>query len=286
MIKVCGVKFKNTGKVYYFDPIHGTFNRGDEVVVETSRGRELGIVAFPPFEIKEEDLTAPLKPIIALATEEEKNQYLKYKLMAEEAFITAKEKIRERNLDMKLIEVEYTLDGTKIIFYFSSKERIDFRELVKDLAAIFKRRIEMHQIGVRDEAKSCGGLGPCGRQACCCSFLSEFSPVSITMAKDQNLSLNPTKISGACGRLMCCLAYEENVYKENLKKMPHLDTEVIYQDKIARVIGLNVLKGSVRIEIFENREKLEVTLEEIRKATQEDRKNFAEVIKQYESNGD
>lgn len=286
MVKVCGVKFKKNGKVYYFDPIHGSYKRGDEVVVETTRGQELGIVALAPFEIKEEDLTAPLKPIISIAAEEQKKQYLKYKIMAEEAFITAKEKIRERNLDMKLIEVEYTLDGSKIIFYFSSKGRVDFRELVKDLAAIFKRRIEMHQIGVRDEAKACGGLGPCGRTACCCSFLSEFTPVTITMAKDQNLSLNPTKISGACGRLMCCLVYEEDVYKEILNKMPELDGEVIYKDEIARVVELNVVKESVVVEFLESRTKVEVKLEEVKKATAEDRKKFAEILKQYENNGE
>lgn len=276
MIKVCGVKFKKIGKIYYFDPVNVAYKSGDEVVVETTRGRELGIVVFPNFEVKKENIVAPLKPIISLASPEEKTQHLKHKLMAKEAFIAAKEKIKERNLDMKLIDVEYTLDGSKIVFYFSSKTRVDFRELVKDLAAIFKKRIEMHQIGVRDEAKTCGAFGPCGLTTCCCTFLSEFAPVTINMAKDQNLSLNPVKISGACGRLMCCLTYEENVYREILNKMPLLDSQVIYQDKLAVVVSLNIVKETIVIEIAESGAQVEVKLDEIKMAAEEDIKKYQE----------
>lgn len=268
MIKVCGVKFKKAGKVYFFDPQDVIYKTGDEVVVETIRGKELGIVVKENFTIKKEDLNAPLKKIIAPATNEEKSQHIKYKLAAKDAFRQAEEKIKEHKLDMKLIDVEYTLDGSKIIFYFSAEGRIDFRDLVKDLAALFKKRIEMHQTGVRDEAKMCGALGPCGLPNCCGQFLTCFSPVSVTMAKDQNLSLNPTKISGACGRLMCCLVYEEEAYKEILKQMPFPDSEVIFEDKIARVLEVNAIKGTVKIEIMDTRAKMEVKPEELKKPTE------------------
>ncbi|MFH1453645.1 MAG: stage 0 sporulation family protein [Armatimonadota bacterium] len=279
MVKVCGIKFRRTGKIYYFDPQNVIYKEGDEVVVETVRGQELGQVIQTPFDIDKEKLKAPLKKVLSLATEEQKDQYSKYKLMAEGAFNTAHDKIREHKLDMKLVDVEYTLDGSKIIFYFSAKGRVDFRELVKDLAAIFKKRIEMHQIGVRDEAKICGALGPCGMQNCCTRFLSNFTPVAVNMAKDQNISLNPTKISGACGRLMCCLVFEDSVYRETLSKMPEIDSEVIHQDKIARVVELNAVKETILIEILDSGARLEVKLGDIRRATDNDRKKFASLLR-------
>ena len=205
MINIVGVRFKNAGKIYYFDPVDFEIEEDMDVVVETARGLEYGTIVVGKKEIDEESLVSPLKPIIRIATEEDTKIYKENKEKAKETFELCLEKIKEHNLTMYLIDCEYTFDRNKLIFYFTAEGRIDFRELVKDLAAIFKTRIELRQIGVRDEAKSIGGLGPCGRSLCCSSWLGDFQPVSIKMAKDQSLSLNPTKISGICGRLFCCL---------------------------------------------------------------------------------
>ena len=207
MIKVVGIRFKKAGKIYYFDPSDLNIKKGDYVVVETARGIEFGECVIYNKEISESEIISPLKKVIRVATEEDKDSHLVNKSKEKDAFSICEEKIQKHNLDMKLIDVEYTFDNNKVIFYFTADGRVDFRDLVKELATIFKTRIELRQIGVRDEAKVVGGLGPCGRPLCCSSFLGEFTSVSIKMAKEQNLSLNPTKISGVCGRLICCLNY-------------------------------------------------------------------------------
>lgn len=216
MQTVVGVRFKPAGKVYYFDPGELKLNTRDKVIVETVRGVEFGEVVVGPRPVPEETLVLPLKTVIRQGTPEDEQRVLDNQNKEKEAFKTCRDKIQEHNLPMKLIDVEYTFDNSKIIFYFTAEGRVDFRELVKNLAAIFRTRIELRQIGVRDEAKMVGGIGSCGRMLCCCSFLGDFEPVSIRMAKDQNLSLNPIKISGICGRLMCCLKYESESY-ENAK---------------------------------------------------------------------
>lgn len=213
MQTVVGIRFKKAGKIYYFDPDGMDLTSGNFAIVETSRGLEFGEVVVNPKQIPEEEVVQPLKKVIRAATDEDCQQILENRQKEEEAFGLCLQKIAEHELDMKLVDVEYTFDRSKVIFYFTSDGRVDFRELVKDLASIFRTRIELRQIGVRDEAKMIGGLGPCGRVLCCHTFLGEFEPVSIRMAKDQNLSLNPTKISGVCGRLMCCLRYEADVYE-------------------------------------------------------------------------
>ena len=214
MQKIVGIRFKKAGKIYYFDPGDIEVELNNNVIVETSRGQEFGEVVAGPKTVEEQEVIHPLKKVIRRAEEEDCQKILENREKEEEAFEMGLKKIAEHNLEMKLVDVEYTFDCSKIIFYFTADGRIDFRELVKDLAAIFKMRIELRQIGVRDEAKMIGGLGPCGRILCCHTFLGEFEPVSIRMAKDQNLSLNPTKISGVCGRLMCCLRYESDVYEQ------------------------------------------------------------------------
>ncbi|MBU5669848.1 stage 0 sporulation family protein [Peptoniphilus sp. MSJ-1] len=219
MIEVAGVRFKRTGKIYYFDPIDIDLELEENVIVETIRGLEFGTLKLLK-EVDEDSIKGELKPVIRVATEEDENINVENRNKAREAIIICEQKIKEHNLDMKLISCEYTFDRSKLLFYFTADGRIDFRELVRDLAAIFKTRIELRQIGVRDEAKLVGGLGCCGRATCCSTFLSEFSPVSIKMAKDQNLSLNPSKISGICGRLMCCLKYEQDGYECINKLMP------------------------------------------------------------------
>jgi cell fate regulator YaaT (PSP1 superfamily) len=220
MVTVVGVRFKKAGKIYYFDPdiIDVKFN--DFVVVETARGIEFGHVVSGPKEISEDDIVSPLKKVIRIATDEDFDLHRENRRKAKEAIDTCQAKVEEHGLKMKLVDVEYTFDNNKVIFYFTADGRVDFRDLVKDLAAIFKTRIELRQIGVRDEAKMLGGIGPCGKQVCCAQFLGEFDPVSIKMAKEQSLSLNPTKISGLCGRLMCCLKYEHETYEHLLSKMP------------------------------------------------------------------
>lgn len=213
MLTVAGVRFKKAGKIYYFDPDGNELVRGSFAIVETSRGLEFGEVVVAPKEVADEEVIQPLKKVIRTASEEDCQKILENRQKEEEAFDMALQKIHEHSLEMKLVDAEYTFDRSKIIFYFTADGRVDFRELVKDLATVFRTRIELRQIGVRDEAKMVGGLGPCGRILCCHTFLGEFEPVSIRMAKDQNLSLNPSKISGVCGRLMCCLRYESDAYE-------------------------------------------------------------------------
>ena len=248
MINIVGVRFKNAGKIYYFDPVDFEIEEDMDVVVETARGLEYGTIVVGKKEIDEESLVSPLKPIIRIATEEDTKIYKENKEKAKETFELCLEKIKEHNLTMYLIDCEYTFDRNKLIFYFTAEGRIDFRELVKDLAAIFKTRIELRQIGVRDEAKSIGGLGPCGRSLCCSSWLGDFQPVSIKMAKDQSLSLNPTKISGICGRLFCCLKYEHDVYVEAIAKVPPVGAIVKVDSNKGKVIETNPLLEQVKVE--------------------------------------
>lgn len=222
MIKVVGVRFKKAGKVYYFDPGDIDVKLYDFVIVETARGIEFGHVVIGPKEIEEDEIVTPLKSVLRVAEDEDFEIHRENKIKAKEAMAICEEKVKIHGLEMKVIDVEYTFDNSKVLFYFTADGRIDFRELVKDLAAIFRTRIELRQIGVRDEAKMLGGIGPCGKVCCCSQFLGEFEPVSIKMAKEQNLSLNPTKISGLCGRLMCCLKYEQEAYEEILERMPEI----------------------------------------------------------------
>ena len=233
MQKVVGIRFKKAGKIYYFDPEEMELPDGSFAIVETSRGLEYGEVVVAPSMVPDEEVVQPLKKVIRVATEEDCQQILENRQKEEEAFKICLEKIREHGLDMKLVDVEYTFDRSKVIFYFTSEGRVDFRELVKDLAAIFRTRIELRQIGVRDEAKMIGGLGPCGRVLCCHTFLGEFEPVSIRMAKDQNLSLNPTKISGVCGRLMCCLRFESDAYEIARGEKEELENDIILEDDLS-----------------------------------------------------
>jgi cell fate regulator YaaT (PSP1 superfamily) len=220
MVKVVGVRFKSAGKIYYFDPDNIDVQFNDFVVVETARGIEFGHVVIGPKEINEDEIVSPLKSVLRIALDEDFEIHRENKKKATEALNQCQGKVMEHKLKMKIVDVEYTFDNNKVIFYFTADGRVDFRELVKDLASIFKTRIELRQIGVRDEAKMVGGIGPCGKMVCCKQFLGEFAPVSIKMAKDQSLSLNPTKISGLCGRLMCCLKYEHESYEELLKNTP------------------------------------------------------------------
>ena len=248
MIRIVGVRFKSAGKIYYFDPVDFEIEKNIDVVVETARGLEYGKVVVGPKELDESELVSPLKPIVRIATEEDTKIYLENKEKAKETFEICQQKIKEHELTMFLIDCEYTFDRNKLIFYFTAEGRIDFRELVKDLASIFKTRIELRQIGVRDEAKSIGGLGPCGRRLCCSSWLGDFQPVSIKMAKDQNLSLNPTKISGICGRLFCCLKYEHDVYVEAIEKVPPVGAIVKVDGNKGKVIETNPLLEQAKIE--------------------------------------
>lgn len=251
MHKVVGVRFKEAGKIYYFDPHDLELETGEYAIVETSRGVEYGKIVVGPKEVPDEDIVSPLKKVIRKATKEDAEKVADNQKKESEAFDICLEKIQEHGLPMKLIDVEYTFDNSKVIFYFTAEGRVDFRELVKDLAAIFRTRIELRQIGVRDEAKMIGGLGPCGRPLCCKSFLGEFEPVSIKMAKEQNLSLNPTKISGICGRLMCCLKYEQEYYEEIGKKMPKVNKEVITPHGPGVVISCNALTEKVKIKVIQ-----------------------------------
>lgn len=249
MINVAGIRFKKAGKIYYFDPGNLAINKGDNVIVETARGVEFGECVTGIKIISEEDVVSPLKSVIRKATEQDENQHKENKIKEKEAFNVCLEKIQEHNLVMKLIDVEYTFDNNKVIFYFTADGRVDFRELVKDLATIFRTRIELRQIGVRDESKMVGGLGPCGRPLCCSSFLGDFVPVSIKMAKEQNLSLNPTKISGICGRLMCCLNYEQDTYEYTRKRLPRVGAIVNTPDGKGEVVANSVVKELVKVKI-------------------------------------
>lgn len=247
MKNIVGVRFKRPGKIYFFDSGNLKLNYHDKVIVETSMGEDLGEVASYKRNMPEYNLANPLKKIIRIATSKDLKHYDENKKKEEEAFRICEEKIKKYKLDMHLIDVEYTFDNTKILFYFTADGRIDFRDLVKELASIFKTRIELRQIGVRDEVKRIGGNGVCGRELCCCSFLGNFETVSIKMAKEQNVSLNPSKISGNCGRLMCCLQYEQNVYEEKLKKLPKIGAIVKTQDGQGEVCGLETLKEIVKV---------------------------------------
>ena len=249
MVNVIGVRFQNAGKLYFFDPGPYWPTPGDFVIVETARGIEFGEVVTPVREISDEQLSAPLKQVVRIATAQDVQHAQDNKRSEKEAYAICQKKIGEHKLDMKLVSVEYTFDNSKILFYFTANGRVDFRSLVKDLAAVFKTRIELRQIGVRDEAKMLGGLGPCGRPVCCGSFLGDFQPVSIKMAKEQNLSLNPTKISGVCGRLMCCLKYEQDNYEQTRKRMPKVGKEVMTPDGAGVVWDLNIIKETVRVRI-------------------------------------
>jgi len=248
MRKIIGIRFRTAGKVYYFDPLDFKIGKGDHVIVETARGIEYGTAVGDIRELEEEKITQPLKPVIRIATERDDKQQADNKIKEKEAFRICLEKIKKHNLEMKLIDTEYTFDNNKILFYFTADGRIDFRELVKDLASVFKTRIELRQIGVRDETKVLGGIGICGRALCCHTFLSEFAPVSIKMAKEQNLSLNPTKISGVCGRLMCCLKNEEETYEELNKRLPNVGDYVTTDDGLkGEVQSVNVLRQLVKV---------------------------------------
>lgn len=256
MTKVVGVRFRNVGKIYYFDPREYKIKEGDHVIVETARGVEYGKVVLTPRNIKEEDVVHPLKEVLRVATKEDEEKEQQNRIKEKEAFKICQKKIREHELDMKLIDAEYTFDNNKVLFYFTADGRIDFRQLVKDLAAIFKTRIELRQIGVRDETKILGGIGICGRCLCCHTYLSEFAPVSIKMAKEQNLSLNQTKISGVCGRLMCCLKNEQETYEELNKKLPGLGDTVTTPDGLQGTVqSVNVLRQLVKVVVEVNDEK-------------------------------
>ena len=256
MIKVIGVRFRNAGKIYYFDPAGREIHTGDHVIVETARGIEYGYVVLGSREVPDDKVVQPLKSVIRMATREDEDVELKNHEKEREAFRICKEKIRKHGLQMKLIDAEYTFDNNKVLFYFTADGRIDFRELVKDLASVFKTRIELRQVGVRDETKIVGGIGICGRPLCCHSYLSEFIPVSIKMAKEQNLSLNPTKISGVCGRLMCCLKNEEETYEDLNSKLPNVGDYVTTDDGLkGEVHSVSVLRQLVKVIVITKDEK-------------------------------
>lgn len=247
MIKVAGVRFRKAGKIYFFGPNNLVLKLGDRVIVETARGIELGVLEQEPMDVEEEKIVSPLRNILRQANEEDEVRFRENQEKKEKALELCQEKVDKHELDMKLIDVEYTFDNSKVIFYFTSEGRVDFRDLVKDLAGIFRMRIELRQIGVRDEAKLIGGIGSCGQPLCCHTWLSEFQPVSIKMAKVQNLSLNPTKISGTCSRLMCCLKYENDNYVEMRKGMPEVGERISTIDGDGIVIESNILEGKVKV---------------------------------------
>ena len=286
MTDVVGVKFKDVGKMYYFAPGENEVSIGDNVIVETARGLEFGTICKERTSVDESELVAPLKSIIRIATDADRQKHAENLAKKDEALRICQEKIEAHGLEMKLIDVEYTFDNSKVVFYFTADGRVDFRELVKDLASVFRMRIELRQIGVRDEAKMIGGVGSCGRGLCCNTWLRDFEPVSIKMAKVQNLSLNPTKISGICGRLMCCLKYENDIYNELKKGMPNVGERVKTPDGIAVVTDVNILENLVRTRLVleeaseenENEEKLSTEFysygkDEIRRLGKKNRKN-------------
>ena len=257
MTKIVGIRFRTAGKIYYFDPLDFELETAMHVIVETARGIEMGTVLIPPKEVEDDKVIQPLKPVIRVATDEDEKNVERNREREKEAFKICKEKIIRHGLEMKLVDAEYTFDNNKLLFYFTADGRIDFRELVKDLAAVFRTRIELRQIGVRDETKMMGGLGICGRELCCKSYLSDFVPVSIKMAKEQNLSLNPTKISGVCGRLMCCLKNEQETYEELNSHLPAVGDYVTTPEKLkGEVYSLNVLRQLVKVVVtLDNDEK-------------------------------
>lgn len=256
MIKVVGIRFQRAGKIYYFDPLDYDLETAMHVIVETARGIEMGTVLIPPKEVDDDKVVQPLKPVIRIATDDDEKVIEKNKEKEAEAYVICKEKIAKHGLDMKLVAAEYTFDNNKLLFYFTADGRIDFRELVKDLASVFRTRIELRQIGVRDETKMLGGIGICGRELCCRSYLTGFVPVSIKMAKEQNLSLNPTKISGVCGRLMCCLKNEQETYEYLNSRLPSVgDTVITPTGMHGEVSGVNVLRQLVKVVVDNGEEK-------------------------------
>lgn len=282
MVTVVGVRFKKAGKIYYFDPDNIEVTKYGNVIVETARGIEYGEVVVGPKEVSENEIIAPLKKVIRVVTEEDETKHRDNKEKEIEAFQICLNKIKDHQLDMKLIDVEYTFDNNKVIFYFTADGRVDFRELVKDLASVFKTRIELRQIGVRDEAKMIGGLGPCGKSLCCATWLGDFEPVSIKMAKDQSLSLNPAKISGICGRLFCCLKYEHNLYQQIIDKIPGVGAIVKTPDGEGIVFESNVLLEQVKVKFRspkDNSEDIKIyPLNEVTKIKDEKKQNQLEEI--------
>lgn len=248
-MKVIGVRFKSSGRIYYFDPLEFEFREGDGVIVETARGQEYGEVAQIAMDVEETAIVSPLKPVVRPASDADTTMREQNCAKEGDAFRVCQQKIEQHKLDMHLVSAEYSFNGSKLVFYFTADERVDFRELVKDLASQFRTRIELRQIGVRDEAKMLGGLGSCGRVVCCKQFLDDFHPVSIKMAKEQNLSLSPTKISGLCGRLMCCLQYEQSGYEEMKRRMPHLNREILTPDGIGTVVDNNVITEKTKVRL-------------------------------------
>ncbi|HHX86829.1 MAG TPA: stage 0 sporulation family protein [Firmicutes bacterium] len=251
MPRVAGIRFRRAGKIYYFDPNDLKLEENEQVIVETSRGIELGEVVLPEKEVEELDLVFPLKKVLRKATEDDLAKARDNRRMEADCLLKCQQQIERHKLEMKLVGAEYTFDRSKVIFYFTSEGRVDFRELVKDLASIFRTRIELRQIGVRDEAKLLGGLGPCGRSICCVSFLEEFEPVSIRMAKGQNLSLNPSKISGVCGRLMCCLRFEMETYEDSREDLPRPGDKVVTPEGEGRVEEVNLTGKTIRVKLHE-----------------------------------
>ncbi|TDF91613.1 PSP1 domain-containing protein [Paenibacillus piri] len=268
MYSVVGVRFKKAGKIYYFDPIDLPVDKESSVIVETARGIEYGKVVIGKRTVQESDVVLPLKKVIRIADQTDAQLVEDNKSAARNAFALCQDKIRDHQLKMKLVDVEYTFDRNKIIFYFTAEGRVDFRELVKDLAGVFRTRIELRQIGVRDEAKMLGGIGPCGRILCCSSFLGDFEPVSIKMAKDQNLSLNPTKISGLCGRLMCCLKYEHDNYESAKEDVPRVGSDVITSLGNGRVVSLNIGERTAKVQIYELGKVMELSFDDVVAAAQ------------------
>ena len=259
MVEVIGVRFRTAGKIYFFNPKEFQVKSGDHVIVETARGIEFGSVVSERRQVKEKCIGDELKPVLRIATKEDEERAAKNREKEKEAYKICLDKIKEHELDMKLVSTEYTFDNNKVLFYFTADGRVDFRELVKDLAAVFRTRIELRQIGVRDEAKMLGGMGICGRKLCCNTFLSEFAPVSIKMAKEQNLSLNPTKISGVCGRLMCCLKNEEETYEELNSKLPNIGDYVTTDDGLkGEVHSVSVLRQLVKVVVTVDRDEKEI----------------------------
>ena len=281
MVQVIGVRFKPAGKMYYFDPAGYDLVQGDPVIVETARGIEYGEAITNIREIEESQLVSPLKAVIRKADSSDTFVYEQNKIKADEALTVAEGLVAESGLPMRLIDAEYTFDSNKVIFSFSAENRIDFRELVKTMASVFRTRIELKQIGVRDQAKIVGGLGPCGKETCCKQFLSEFEPVSIKMAKDQSISLNPTKISGLCGRLMCCLKYEQCVYEDKLTRLPRMGTVVITEDGRGPIVGRETLQEVIKVRV-----KLEDDTEEIRSYPVSEVEVTREVDKRYRDNNE
>ncbi len=292
MKRIIGVRFKRLGKIYFFDPKWLEVKKGENVIVETSQGEEIAEVVVPNRMIEEEKIVTPLKKVLRLASQKDLKHAEECRKKEKEAFVLCNKKIKEHKLDMTLTDVEYKFDNSKILFYFTADGRIDFRELVKDLAAVYKTRIELRQIGVRDEVKRIGGNGVCGRELCCCAFLSDFETVSIKMAKEQNISLNPSKISGNCGRLMCCLKYEQEVYEEKLEKLPNIGAIVKTPEGQGEVEGIEPLKEIVKVkikdgEIFKikryDAKDIKVIKDVIKEKTDSEEKEYQKELKELEN---